>query len=54
LQKQRTLRLLSELFGAKEERISIEKKVIRAMKMETIKLDKPNIRQTKIKESSLV
>jgi len=54
LQKQRTLRLLSELFGAKEDKVFIEKKQIRAMKMETIKLDKPNIRQTKMKESSLV
>ena len=54
LQKQRTLRLLSELFGAKEDRVFIEKKVIRTMKMETIKLDKPNVRQTKMKESSLV
>jgi len=54
LQKQRTLRLLSELFGAKEDKVFIEKKQIRAMKMETIKLDKPNVRQTKMKESSLV
>jgi hypothetical protein len=54
LQKQKTLRLLSELFGAKEDRVFIEKKVIRTMKMETIKLDKPNVRQTKMKESSLV
>jgi hypothetical protein len=34
--------------------VFIEKKVIRTMKMETIKLDKPNVRQTKMKESSLV
>ena len=50
LQKQRTLRLLDDLFGAKEEVVKIDKKSFRAMKMETIKLDKPNIRTNKMKE----
>jgi hypothetical protein len=50
LQKQRTLRLLDDLFGAKEEVVKIDKKSFRAMKMETIKLDKPNTRTNKMKE----
>ena len=50
LQKQRTLRLLDDLFGAKEEIVKIDKKSFRAMKMETIKLEKPNTRTSKMKE----
>jgi hypothetical protein len=50
LQKQRTLRLLDDLFSAKEEVVKIDKKSFRAMKMETIKLDKPNVRESKMKE----
>jgi hypothetical protein len=50
LQKQRTLRLLEDLFEAKEDVVKIDKKSFRAIKMETIKLDKPNTRTTKMKE----
>jgi hypothetical protein len=34
--------------------IKIDKKSCRTMRMPTIKIDKPNVRQTKMKESSLV
>ena len=50
LPKQRTLKLIDELFEAKEEVIKIDKKSYRAIKMPTIKLDKPNIRSNKMKE----
>jgi hypothetical protein len=50
LQKQRTLRLLEDLFEAKEDVVKIDKKSFRAIKMETIKLDKPNTRINKMKE----
>lgn len=50
LPKQRTLKLIDELFEAKEEMIKIDKKSVRAIKMPTIKLDKPNIRTNKMKE----
>jgi hypothetical protein len=50
LQKQRTLKLLDDLFSAKEHTIKVDKKSLRAMRMETIKVDKPNIRKTKMKD----
>jgi hypothetical protein len=50
MQKQRTLKLLDDLFDAKEEVIKIDRKSYRAIKMPTIKLDKPNIRKTKMKD----
>ena len=50
MQKQRTLKLLDDLFDAKEEVIKIDKKSYRAIKMPTIKLDKPNTRKTKMKD----
>jgi hypothetical protein len=50
IQKQRTTKLLDDLFSAKESTIKIDKESVRAMKMETIKLDKPNIRENKMKE----
>ena len=50
IQKQRTTKLLDDLFSAKESTIKIDKESVRAMKMETIKLDKPNVREDKMKE----
>lgn len=50
IQKQRTTKLLDDLFSAKESTIKIDKESVRAMKMETIKLDKPNVRENKMKE----
>jgi hypothetical protein len=50
IQKQRTTKLLDDLFSAKESTIKIDKESVRAMKMETIKLDKPNTREDKMKE----
>jgi hypothetical protein len=50
IQKQRTTKLLDDLFSAKESTIKIDKESVRAMKMETIKLDKPNAREDKMKE----
>ena len=50
LQKQRTLKLLDDLFSAKEHTIKVDKKSLRAMRMETIKVDKPNVRKTKMKD----
>jgi len=50
--RQKTLRLLDQLFEAKEEVVKIENIAHRVLKMETIKLDKPNIRQTKLKKAS--
>jgi hypothetical protein len=50
IQKQRTTKLLDDLFSAKESTIKIDKESVRAMKMETIKLDKPNLRENKMKE----
>jgi hypothetical protein len=50
IQKQRTTKLLDDLFSAKESTIKIDKESVRAMKMETLKLDKPNVRENKMKE----
>jgi hypothetical protein len=50
IQKQRTTKLLDDLFSAKESTIKIDKESVRAMKMETIKLDRPNVREDKMKE----
>ena len=50
--KQKTLRLLEQIFEAKEEIKEINKSTQRVLKMPTIKLEKPNIRQTKLKKAS--
>jgi len=48
--KQKTLRLLESLFDAKENTKSIEGKNTRIIEMKTIKLDKPNLRKTNMKD----
>jgi|TARA_R110001583_G_scaffold15166_3_gene62724 hypothetical protein len=48
--KQKTLRLLESLFDAKENTKSIEGKNTRIIEMKTIKLDKPNLRKTSMKD----
>jgi hypothetical protein len=50
--KQKTLRLLEQIFEAKEEIKEINKSTQRVLKMPTIKLEKPNIRQTKLKKAA--
>ena len=50
--KQKTLRLLDQIFDAKEEVKDIQNTSHRVLKMPTIKLEKPNIRQTKLKKAA--
>jgi hypothetical protein len=50
LLKPKTIRLLKTLFDAEEETVKIDKKSFRTMKMPAIKLDKPNVRITKMKD----
>lgn len=49
--KQKTNRLLEQLFSAKEVEGKIDKVQTRYIQMETIKLSKPNVRTTKLKEA---
>jgi hypothetical protein len=49
--KQKTLRMLDTLFSAIETNIKIDGTSSRVMKMETVKLEKPNVRITKMKEA---
>jgi len=48
----KTLRLLEQIFEAKEETIKINGTNNRVLGMPTIKLEKPNIRQTKLKKAA--
>jgi len=52
--KQKTMRLLEELFSAKEIVENVDKKNTRMIKMETIKLEKPNLRKDKMKDVPFV
>ena len=45
--KQKTMRLLESLFNAEEDTPKINNKTIRVLRMETIKLDRPNPRINK-------
>ena len=48
--KQKTMRLLEELFSAIELTKSIDGKNTRIIKMDIVKLERPNVRKTKMKD----
>jgi hypothetical protein len=48
--KSKNTKMLIRYFCKAEEEIKIDKKSIRVWKMETVKLDKPNVREDKMKE----
>jgi phosphoglycolate phosphatase-like HAD superfamily hydrolase len=52
--KQKTMRLLEELFSAIELTKSIDGKNTRIIKMDIVKLERPNVRKTKMKDEPFV